>query len=198
MGWTNNEMPWLEESFPKIIVEKVSLLSLLDYYKIDYMPCSSGNFDHKMKCPLPMHSEGSERTASCFVSSTTNKFYCYGCNRGSSVIDFVSFYSGKPYIETLKWLAQFAGITSIEASPAAVIKEKKDPNKTTRKWIMDTGIIIRTFLKSVEEKTEYNKWCDWAEKRYVELDKYMDELKDKDYEIVEKYYNKVKKYLGAK
>ena len=66
------------ENLPKAIIEKASFTELLDKFNIEYNISSSGNFSHKMKCPLIKHSDGQEKTASCYFSDSGNGFWCYG------------------------------------------------------------------------------------------------------------------------
>src|SRR5271157_4031591 len=142
--WTD-DCVWLNDNLPKTVREKVSITKLLDHYGLEYISSWTGDWSHKLKCPL--HNDGQERTPSCFVSDKTNKFYCFSCNSGGSVIDFVKLYTGRPYGEALKWLAEFAGITSSEISTEEVVKEKKDPEKTTKIWVLRAGVEMRKFLE---------------------------------------------------
>ena len=196
--WVDGDMPWVEnENFPKAVVEKVAILELLDSFKLEYTPCSSGDFTHKMKCPFPIHADGQERTASCYVSETTNKFYCFGCNNGGSVIDFVKLYLGKPFGETLKWLGDFAGITSSDVSKETVPKEKKDPEKTISVWVMRAGLEIRKHLENQKGKAKYNKWCEWSDRQFEKLDSFMN-LSDKEWETAKQYYDRLMIFLDTR
>lgn len=189
--WTD-DASWLDDGLPKTICEKVSFIKLLDYFKIEYGTSWTGDFTHKMKCPLPLHACGEERTASCFVSDKTNKFYCFGCNNGGSVIDFIKLYTGKPYGETLKWLSQFAGITSSDINVDAEVKEKRKPEETVKFWVLRAGLELRKFLESYKGKDEYDRLCDKTEKIFSKLDEIFDQTKDENFEIAEKYYKKLK------
>lgn len=200
--WTKLNLPWFEiDEFSDVVVDKIPLLDILDHWKIEYAPCASGEFTHRMKCPLPIHAEGQERTASCYVSQAQNKFYCFGCNSGGNVIDFVMLYAGKPFHEAVRWLAKYAKITSdnIDDDLANLPKrEKKDPEKTIAKHVFRTGILIREFINKRKGKEEYSKWCKWADTRFVELDGYLDKLEDSKWEVVKTYYDKIVNFLKSK
>jgi hypothetical protein len=197
--WTEIDMPWVEiDEFAKIIVDKVHFLDILDQYKIEYSPCISGEFTHRMKCPLPAHGDGSERTASCFISQEQNKFYCFGCNSGGNIIDFVRLYTGKPFYEAAKYLALYAKITSENAEEDlknTPKRERRDPDKTIARHVFKSGVEIRDFLYSIKGKNEYDKWCKWADKRFLKLDMFMNNLTDDDWEVVKVYYDKIANHI---
>ena len=58
-------------------------------------------------CLCPFHSE---KTASCHVYSDTQSFYCFGCGAGGDVINFIRLIEHLDYLESVKFLAQRAGI----------------------------------------------------------------------------------------
>ena len=58
-------------------------------------------------CLCPFHSE---KTASCHVYTDTQSFYCFGCGAGGDVITFIRLIENLDYIESVKFLAQRAGI----------------------------------------------------------------------------------------
>lgn len=62
------------------IKRDVSIGMVLDLYGISMSP-KNGHF---LKCPFH-----GEKTASLKIYPETNSWYCYGCNRGGTVIDWV-------------------------------------------------------------------------------------------------------------
>ena len=200
-SWTEIDAPWItEDQFSDLIIARVVFLDILDYYKIEYGPCASGEFTHRMRCPLPIHANGEERTPSCYVSETQNKFYCFGCNSGGNIIDFVRFYSGKPYYEAIRWLSAFAKITeeNLESLKNMPKKEKKDPEKTVMRHVYKSGILLRSFLERHKGKKEYTKWSEWADKQFIKLDRFTDQLKDEEWETVKAFHDKLENYLKNK
>jgi len=200
--WADINMPWFEvDEFIEILVDKVHILDILDKWGIEVTACPSGEFTHRLRCPLPAHADGGERTASFFISETQNKFYCFGCNSGGSVIDLISSYAGKPFHESVKWLAAYAGMTgeNLEDDLKNLPKrEKRDPEKMVSTHIFRTGILIRDYLNKIKGKRDYNKWCEWADKKFIKLDKCLNKLSDDDWEIAKLYHDKVMNYLESK
>ena len=201
IDWTEIDMPWFEmEGFMDILVDKVHILDILGKYKIDFMPCRSGEFTHRLKCPLPVHMFGEERTASFFISEAQNKFYCFGCNFQGNVVDFISLYSGKPFYESIRWLAAYAGITSsnIEEDLKNMPKrEKRDPEKLVSTHVYRTGILIRDYIKKTTGKVEYEKWCKWADRKFIKLDEFLNNPREGDWEVAKAYHNKILNYLKS-
>ena len=88
--WTEIHEPlWEIDEFIDVVLDKVFILDILDKYGVEYSACRTGDFSQRTKCPFPKHLDGSERTASLFISEEKNSFYCYGCNSGGNVINFV-------------------------------------------------------------------------------------------------------------
>ena len=199
--WAKIDAPWFEiEGFLDILVDKANILDILDEWDIKYSRCQTGDFTHKLRCPLPGHTiEGErERTPSFFISEDQNKFYCFGCNSQGNIIDFVSLYSGKPFYEAVKWLATYTKLTSNGINISQIQKrEKIDPEKTIITHIYRTGKLIRKYVERTKGRNEYNKWCKWADKRFLKLDEFLDSLDNNEWEIVKKYYERVLQHLKS-
>ena len=199
--WGETDELWAEiDNFGKAILDKVHILDILDKYEIDYFRISSGNFTHKLRCPLPSHLGGQERTASLCISEKNNDFHCYGCNANGNIITFMMLFLGVPYNRALELLAKLGGITNVDDLDEELLrpKEKIDPNHTTMPYIFNAGVLIREFLNNIRESKDYIKWCKWATKQHKRLDYYLDTLDDEQWEVVKKYHDKLCKYLEAK
>ena len=59
-------------------------------------------------CSCPFHSE---RTPSCHIYTETQSFYCFGCGAGGDVINFIRLIEHFDYIDSVKYLAQRAGLS---------------------------------------------------------------------------------------
>lgn len=64
-------------------------------------------------CLCPFHSE---KTPSCHIYGDTQSFYCFGCGAGGDVITFIRLIERLDYIESVRFLAQRAGIPMPEDS----------------------------------------------------------------------------------
>lgn len=62
-------------------------------------------------CLCPFHSE---KTPSCHVFENTQSFYCFGCGAGGDVITFIRRIENLDYLESVRFLAQRAGLAMPE------------------------------------------------------------------------------------
>lgn len=62
-------------------------------------------------CACPFHSE---KTPSCHIYTETQSFYCFGCGAGGDVITFIRLIERLEYIESVRFLAQRAGLSMPE------------------------------------------------------------------------------------
>ena len=194
--WEKIDLPWLEhEAFATLIDKKINILDILDKFNIEYINSHTGKFSHKLRCPFPIHSSGNERTASMFICADKNSFYCFGCNSGGNVINFVMRMQGLPFYEALKWLAEAAGINGADVSDIVIKKERRDPEKTVVFQTLRTGTLIRDQLASKKNSVDYNRWLVWADKRFKKLDIFLDTVEDKDWDVVNDYYCKIKSFI---
>ena len=71
----------------------------------------------------PFHSE---KTPSFTVSPSKGIFKCFGCDKGGNVITFLQEYEGLTFVEVLKLLADYAGITLnyAQSNPQAYSKKQ--------------------------------------------------------------------------
>ena len=70
------------------ILDTVSILDIAESFGIELEEVCSSNFSHRCRCPSKNHKSGSERTASLYINSKDNNFYCYGCQAQHNCIDF--------------------------------------------------------------------------------------------------------------
>lgn len=62
-------------------------------------------------CSCPFHSE---KTPSCHIYTENQSFYCFGCGAGGDVINFIRRIESLDYIESVRFLAQRAGMNMPE------------------------------------------------------------------------------------
>ena len=58
-----------------VINSYIRIEDLLDEFNLSYTKLS-GKFTHRLICP---HKDHNEKTASFYINSDGNDFYCYGC-----------------------------------------------------------------------------------------------------------------------
>ncbi len=74
-----------------------------------YLKLEKAGINYKARCPFHQ-----ERTPSFFVSPTRQSFYCFGCNQGGDMFNFVETVEGLDFLGALKVLAERAGVPLIK------------------------------------------------------------------------------------
>jgi len=194
--WAKIEAPWADiDNFIDILIDKVDFLDILDECDLEYWECQ-GDSTHRMKCPLPVHDFGGERTASMFIDAESNKFYCFGCNSGGTVISFVELYYGIPFHESMKLLSKYINIEDCDGSSLPK-RKRKGTEDLVETHVFRSSVMIREHVSKFKNTKEYNKWDVWANKQFRKLDSYLD-LGDDASDTAKNYCAKLKKYLGEK
>jgi len=83
------------------------------------------NSSGKISCPLSSHEDGNP---SFHIYATTNTWWCYGCDSGFSIIDFVMKYKGLPFEEALRWLSDEYDI-SIEDDDLQRFRDRQEERR---------------------------------------------------------------------
>lgn len=187
------------ESYPQIILDKVSFLDILDERGVEYWNSPAGDFTHKARCPLPVHDFGGERTPSFYINENTNKFYCFGCNSRGNLIDFVKDLENKTFDKSLEYLSQFAELDGVDLEKFDGLpkRRKKSPEEMVETHVFRAGIIIRDYLISVKDTPEYPRKCSWANKQFKRLDAFLD-AGDEACEEAKAYAEKLPRFLRGK
>ncbi len=74
-----------------------------------------------------------EKTPSFHISSDKQLFYCFGCGTGGNIIDFIMKIENLDFVDTIKFLAERAGITLEEEVYSPEIQKKHDKRETILK-----------------------------------------------------------------
>ena len=127
------------------IVRQVSIESIANYFDILLEPVSAGNFDFRCKCPSDSHKSGRESTPSLYINKVKNDFFCYGCNEGSSVIDFYMICSNKDFRES------FSDLSLWVDNPGKYSKDSL-PKKSELSILLENSSIIRKFIINNPDK----------------------------------------------
>ncbi len=112
----------ISENFLEELKQKVSILDVAS----SYVKLSHRGRNWVGLCPFH-----AEKTASFNVYPESNSFYCFGCGEGGDVISFVEKIENLSYLESLKFIANMAGI-NIDLNGPELEKEKKEADKKRR------------------------------------------------------------------
>ena len=106
------------------------------------------------KCCCPFHSE---KTPSCYIHTAQQYFHCFGCGAGGDVITFIKLAENLDYVESIRFLAQRAGMTVPEDNvddKSAKLKSrcleitKHTANFFYKTLLSDEGKEARSYLAS--------------------------------------------------
>jgi len=102
-----------------------------------------------LKACCPFHHE---KTPSFFVSPSRESWYCFGCNKGGDIFNFVQDMEGIEFYEALKILADKAGV-QLEPVSGKIISEKTILNS-----LMDEAVrFYQVELKKNQKVIDYLK-----------------------------------------
>jgi len=86
-----------------------------------YITLKRNGSDYVGLCPFHR-----EKTPSFHISSDKQLYYCFGCGSGGNIIDFVGKIENLDFIDTVKYLAERAGITLEEETYSPDIQARHD------------------------------------------------------------------------
>jgi DNA primase len=111
---------------PETIEQVTAALNIVDVIG-SYFPLRRAGTEFRALCPFHQ-----EKTPSFYVSPDKQTFYCFGCQRGGSVIQFVQEYEHIDFPEAVRRLATRAGI-AIQQEEFSAEEEQK---QTLRKRLL--------------------------------------------------------------
>jgi DNA primase len=111
---------------PETIDQVTAALNIVDVIG-SYFPLRRAGTEFRALCPFHQ-----EKTPSFYVSPDKQTFYCFGCQRGGSVIQFVQEYEHIDFPEAVRRLATRAGI-AIQQEEFSAEEEQK---QTLRKRLL--------------------------------------------------------------
>jgi len=100
------------------ISESVNLVDYITTYT--NLQLEKAGREYRALCPFH-----EETVPSFYVSPVKNLWYCFGCNNGGGIIQFVSLYKNIPVYEAVKFLAETYGISIKEE----LLKQVKEAEK---------------------------------------------------------------------
>lgn len=94
---------------PKESVEKVLEATDIVDLVSSYLQLKRAGSTFRANCPFH-----SEKTPSFYVTPSSQRFHCFGCQKGGNAITFVMEYEGLPFVEAVRKLAGKAGVPIVE------------------------------------------------------------------------------------
>lgn len=167
------------------IAKQVKILDLARKFGIAVESASAGNFDYRCRCPSPDHKMGKEKTSSCYINSRDNNYYCYGCNKGVSSIDFYMSCADRTFAEAMQEMKELV------KNPGAY-QDIVDQKRAAFPILVETSEIIRKFL--IENPDQMNNMTTLLKK----IDRISFEMAKEDADKIEEMNHKLKKMLGIK
>jgi DNA primase len=167
------------------IAKQVKILDLARKFGIAVESASAGNFDYRCRCPSPDHKMGKEKTSSCYINSRDNNYYCYGCNKGVSSIDFYMSCADKTFAEAMQEMKELV------KNPGAY-QDIVDQKRAAFPILVETSEIIRKFL--IENPDQMSNMTTLLKK----IDRISFEMAKEDADKIEEMNHKLKKMLGIK
>lgn len=147
--------------YPEEIIEEVRIRNDIIEVVSEYVKLERKGRSYFGLCPFH-----NEKSPSFSVEPTKQFFYCFGCNKGGNVIQFIMNIEHLDFVEALKFLAERAGISlpepddSGEREKAKKRKEILDLNKEAARFFFSTlagksGFEAQSYLKKrgLAEKT---------------------------------------------
>lgn len=111
----------------------------------------------KVRCPFHDDTE-----PSLHIYDETNTWYCFGCNRGHTVIDFVMEYNDLDFQEGLRWLSD-EYVISIDGMD----EEDLDAYRRKKREREEVYEVLDRFTKLCEERLDEAKIDDKTIKQYI-------------------------------
>ncbi len=121
------------------IIKQVPITGIANSLNISLERVSSGNFQWRCKCPSKEHKHGMEKTSSLYINDNENNFFCYGCNSGSSVIDFYMM------CYDIDFQSAFSQLRLMVKEPGK-FADQKAKQVDNLPLLMDNSKIIREYL----------------------------------------------------
>lgn len=167
------------------IAKQVKILDLARKFGVAVEPASAGNFDYRCRCPSSDHKMGKEKTSSCYINSRDNNYYCYGCNKGVSSIDFYMACTDKTFAEAMQEMKDMV------KNPGAY-QDVIDQKRAAFPILVETSEILRNFLK--ENPEQLKNMTNLLKK----IDRISFDMAKEDADKIEEMNQKLKKMLGEK
>lgn len=129
--------------YPEQIIEEVRLRNDIVEVVSGYLKLERKGRSYWGLCPFH-----SEKTPSFSVEPNKQFFYCFGCNKGGSVIQFIMNIENLEFVEALKFLADRAGI----ALPESEDPQERERAEQRKKILELNRLAARFFFETLAGK----------------------------------------------
>lgn len=125
------------------IKERLNIVDVVS----SYVKLEKSGIHFRARCPFH-----NEKTPSFFVSPERNNYHCFGCGKGGDIFSFVQEIEGLTFPETIKVLADKAGIVLSKYE-----KQQEDDDSVLYKALSLSAKYFEAVLKKFPSGVEYLK-----------------------------------------
>src|SRR3989344_8872502 len=98
------------------VKNKIDIVSLIS----EYIEVKKSGRNYKANCPFH-----GEKTPSFMITPELQMYKCFGCGKSGDVFTFLEEHEGMEFSETLKYLADKAGVKLVSFKPEATSEREK-------------------------------------------------------------------------
>ena len=162
------------------IISQIKVVDLAKDLGLKLEHLGNGKFDYRCRCPFAKHKNGSEKTASLYINSNQNDFYCFGCNTHGNSITFYKESRDISFSDAMKELSSMITIDGYHDETADNLIQP-----SIFSVLLDISKLFREFmLKNPDDL----KWINNVMKK---TDEYIDNIDQDDVEAVKELYQKI-------
>jgi hypothetical protein len=192
------ENPLKVWKFRDAIFAKVNIVDLMREFGLILEPKPTGQFTHRTRCPFHTGKGPGpkERTPSMFVSRTTNSFYCFGCWRRGTIIDFIKYMEGIPDHIALTKLAKKVGIIDKDGKFDELQLDSlpvPEPTKNIEPFLFEISDVLRNYMRRFMGTKNFDKELRWMERVGAKVDEFLTNIGYEDWEYAQELCDQVKK-----
>lgn len=157
-GW--NDKSVTPEGYQSIIEEANKSIPLLDYLGskliLEHLS-SSSNWSYKATCPF--HKHGHERTASFFLNTEQNRFYCQACGVSGGIVEFIAITYKRPTLLVAEHIIQCVNGKFVPENLS--VKKANDRKKYQQSMLLLSDMYRRFISANInnEKAIEYINKC---------------------------------------
>lgn len=187
-GWDDQSAT--SEGHQSIIEAANKSVNLVDYLQTKLnLENTNSNTSWVLKSQCPFHKHGQERTASFFINTEQNRFYCQACNITGGISEYIAFsFKRSPILVAEHILSCVKGNFQISEIDT---KKANDRKKFQINWLK-LSELYRAFTKShIYDKAA----IEYANKCFYSLDNVVEENQEAVEKAIDEILYKFELYL---